>query len=70
MASPSSNTEIALQLCFGIFSVVGIIVALAGLHYRDSLCCVVFHRRRKNPTTACMHNLSVTGTNTRTNETL
>lgn len=68
MASSSSNTEIALQICFGVFGIVGIVVALAGLHYRDSLCCVVFQRRRKNPTAACMHSLSVTGTYTNTNE--
>jgi hypothetical protein len=68
MASSNNNTAITLQICFGVFSALGILVGLAGLHYRDSLCCVVFHRQRENPTSACMRYLSVTGTDARANE--
>lgn len=41
-----ATLEVILQALFGITAVFGI---LAGLHYRDSLCCVYFrlmHRRR------------------------
>lgn len=48
MANPTS-ADITLQLCFGIVAIIGILVALAGLHHRDSLGCVLCrrcHRRR------------------------
>ncbi|OSS43824.1 hypothetical protein B5807_11677 [Epicoccum nigrum] len=52
MASSSGNTEIALQIFFGIFSIIGIIVTLAGIHYRDSLAGVLLgDRRNRSPST-------------------
>lgn len=54
MSSSSNSTEVALQICFGIFSIVGIIVALAGLHHRDSLGCVLFRSRCSQATSHCM----------------
>ena len=53
MASSSGNTEIALQIFFGIFSIIGIIVTLAGIHYRDSLAGVLLGDRRNRSPSTC-----------------
>jgi len=39
-----SNTELALQICFGIFGMLGTIATLASLHHRDSLGCILIRR--------------------------
>lgn len=48
MADSKSSAELALQICFGAFGILGVFIALAGIHYRDSVGCVFF-RRRKRP---------------------
>jgi hypothetical protein len=54
MAASSSNTEIALQICFGIFSVVGIMVTVAGIHYRDSLAGMLLRNSRIRSSSSCI----------------
>jgi hypothetical protein len=58
MGSLSPTT---LQLCFGLFGIVSVIVALAALNYRDSWGCVIFQwaRRQREPDTVCMFLLMV-----------
>ncbi|KAF1940864.1 hypothetical protein EJ02DRAFT_494062 [Clathrospora elynae] len=41
MSNTSNSTELALQICFGVFGIMGTIATLAGLHHRDSLGCVL-----------------------------
>ena len=49
MSEPNPSADITLQICFGIFGIVGILVALAGLHHRDSLGCMLCRRFRRHP---------------------
>jgi hypothetical protein len=39
--------EIALQIFFGF---IGVVLAVAAIHYRDSLCSVILRRYREPPT--------------------
>jgi hypothetical protein len=50
MSSASKDsTNAALQVCFGVIGIVGVVITLAGLHYTDSLGCILCKRmRRKN----------------------
>ncbi|KAH7380014.1 hypothetical protein BKA66DRAFT_571096 [Pyrenochaeta sp. MPI-SDFR-AT-0127] len=48
MTDTKSTAEIALQILFGVIGILGVAVALAGIHYRDSIGCVIL-RRRKQP---------------------
>jgi hypothetical protein len=50
MSAIEEVIEIALQVLFGI---LGLIFAIAAIHYRDSLCSVLLRRYRENPT-QCM----------------
>jgi hypothetical protein len=45
-------SEKAFQICFGI---LGVIIALAGLHYRDSVGCILFRATRqfREPEVVC-----------------
>jgi hypothetical protein len=36
-----------LEICVGITGIVAILVAIAGLHYRDSIGCVLFRSLRR-----------------------
>ncbi|KAF2035404.1 hypothetical protein EK21DRAFT_84476 [Setomelanomma holmii] len=45
MSSTNNNTELTLQICFGIFGVLGTIITLASLHHRDSLGIVDTYNR-------------------------
>jgi hypothetical protein len=47
MSDTKQSTNIALQLCFGIVGLIGVLVTLAGLHYTDSLGCVLCRRWRR-----------------------
>jgi hypothetical protein len=43
-----SVEEVTTQTILGAIAMLGILVTLAGIHYRDSLCCVwVRHLRRR-----------------------
>ena len=57
----SSSADITLQVCFGIFGVIGLLVAIAGIHHRDSLGCVLFRRlRRQRTRIECLYTRSFT----------
>ncbi|KAH7085042.1 hypothetical protein BKA63DRAFT_485037 [Paraphoma chrysanthemicola] len=45
--STTSKSSDLLQVLFGIIGIVSILVALAGLHHRDSLACVLLRRVRR-----------------------
>jgi hypothetical protein len=47
MSDPVDLVEISLQILFGF---LGFILALAAIHYRDSLCTVLLRRWRERPT--------------------
>jgi len=54
MASPNDSTvNISLQILFGIAAIFSVIVALFGLHYRDSLGFVLY-RQFRNRSLECM----------------
>jgi hypothetical protein len=40
----SSSTDLALQVCFGVFGILSTIATLASLHHRDSLGCILLRR--------------------------
>jgi hypothetical protein len=40
----ANSTELALQILFGL---LGLVIALTGLHYRGSLLCSCIRRRRQ-----------------------
>jgi hypothetical protein len=42
-----SVEEVTTQTIFGVIAILGILVTLAGLHYRDSLCCVWIRQLRR-----------------------
>jgi hypothetical protein len=44
MSAASSSTEFALQICFGVFGILGTVATLASLHHRDSLGCMLIRR--------------------------
>lgn len=46
MSTSKDSTNIALQTCFGIAGILSLIIALLGLHYKDSLGCVLCRRLR------------------------
>jgi hypothetical protein len=48
MSSHSESGSPTLQTCVGILSIIAIFIALAGLHYRDSLACVFLRRFRRS----------------------
>ena len=41
--------SVALQILFGVAGILGVAVALFGLHYRDSLGLVLYRRLRSRP---------------------
>lgn len=41
----TTDNEFILQVCFGIFGAIGTFITLAGLHYRDSLGCMLLRHR-------------------------
>lgn len=47
MSETTSTLDIKLQICFGIFAVLSLIVAFASLHARDSLGVVWFRCMRR-----------------------
>lgn len=47
------SLKITLQICFGVFGIIGTLVAVASLHYRESLGCVLFKRPVKPCKSAC-----------------
>ena len=57
MSSSSSKAEIALQICFGLFSIIGIVVAIAGIHHRDSLASILLRNKRSGSSSSCMGQL-------------
>lgn len=47
MTDTNDSLKIKLQICFGIFGIVSTVIALASLHYRDSLGCILFNRSQR-----------------------
>ena len=43
-ADPGRSKEFILQIFLGIFGIISTFLALAGIHYRDSLACFLFRR--------------------------
>jgi hypothetical protein len=41
-AAQESSGDFALQVCVGVFGILSTLVAVASLHYRDSLECILF----------------------------
>jgi hypothetical protein len=52
MSNTNNSTELTLQVYFGMFGVFGTVIALAGLHHRDSLGCVLIRNIRRCRTTS------------------
>jgi hypothetical protein len=52
MSDPADLIEISLQILFGL---LGFLLAILAIHYRDSLCSVLLRRwrRRQEPDTTC-----------------
>jgi len=51
MASPNESTvNISLQILFGIAAIFSVVVALFGLHHRDSIGFVLYRRLRSRHT--------------------
>ena len=52
MADTNESMDVKLQICFGIFAVVSLFVAISGLHTHNSLGAAWFRciRRRLHPT--------------------
>lgn len=46
MASPNEALKVNLQIAFGAFGIVGVVIAIASLSCRDSLACLVLRWRR------------------------
>jgi uncharacterized integral membrane protein len=42
-----SVAELMTQTIFGVLAILGILATLAGLHYRESLCCIWVQRLRR-----------------------
>jgi hypothetical protein len=50
MSDPADLIEISLQILFGL---LGFLLAILAIHYRDSLCSVLLRRWRRQPVTIC-----------------
>jgi hypothetical protein len=56
MSDPADLIEISLQILFGF---LGFILAIAAIHYRDSLCTVLLRRWRERPTLVECKNIKI-----------
>lgn len=49
MSDHGESIDVALQICFGILGVVGVLAAIAGISYETSLGAFIYRRLRSSP---------------------